>query len=257
MTHTVRQEMIEEIKLRLGAGMVDVELDPEHYDTATNIALRIYRQRSTNAQMEAFVFIEVQRDVATYTLPKNIQEVRDVMRNAMTGQAGAYFDPFGASFTNNIFMLQSPGGGGGAGGGGSATGNLATYDFAVSLQKLTGRMFGREVQYTWDGATKRITFHRKFASNEEIGLHVYMARDEESLLEDHYARPWIEDMATAQCKMMLGQGRGKYSSLAGPQGGITLNGAEMKQEGQAEATVLLEELKQGVEASMGYGFTFG
>lgn len=253
-TQTHRVEMIEEIKLRLGAGMVDVELDPEHYDTAVNISLRFYRQRSTNAQIAAFVFMEVEREVATYTLPKEIQEVREVLRNSMTGMAGAYFDPFGASFTNNIFMLQNPGGQGAGGGG---TGFLATYDMGVSLQKLTGRMFGRDIQFTWDGATKRITFHRKFASNEEIGLHVYMSRDEEALFDDHYARPWLEEMATAQCKMMLGQGRGKFSTYAGPQGGITMNGAELKQEATTEITALLEELKNGVDASIGYSFCIG
>ncbi len=250
-----RSEMIDEIKLRLGAGMVDVELDPEHYQAAVNIAVRFYRARSTNAQIEAFAFMEVEREVATYTLPEEIQEVRVVYRNSMSGMAGAYFDPFGAAFTNNIFMIQSAGTQGGGGGGG--TGFLATYDFAVSLQKLTGRMFGRDVQFTWDGASKRITFHRKFASNEEIGLHVYMSRAEEMLLKDHYARPWIEEMALAQCKMMLGQGRGKWSSLAGPQGGITLNGAELKQEAAAEIEKLMQELKDGYDGSMGYGLTIG
>lgn len=250
---TNRGEMIEDIKLRLGAGMIDVELDPEHYDTAANVAIRYYRQRSTNAQIEGFVFLEVQRDVSSYTLPQEIQEVRDVYRNNLGGGlAGAHFDPFGASFTNNIYMIQNPGmlstGG---------SGFLATYDFAVGFQKLTARMFGREVQYTWDSATKRINFHRRFASKEEVGLHVYLARDEENLLSDHYARPWIEDMALAQAKLMLGQGRGKFQSLAGPQGGITLNGAELKTEAQADIDRLLLELKDGVEASMGYGFCIG
>lgn len=253
MTQTKRAEMIEDIKLRLGAGMVDVELDPEHYETAVRIAVRYYRQRSTNAQIEAFVFLEVQKDVSSYTLPQEIQEVRDVYRNNLGGgMAGAYFDPFGASFANNIYMIQNPGQ---LSTGGS--GFLATYDFAVGFQKLTARMFGREVQYTWDNATKRINFHRKFASNEEIGLHVYLARDEENLLTDDYARIWIEDMAMAQAKMMLGQGRGKFQSLAGPQGGITLNGAELKTEAQADIERLLTELKDGVEASMGYGFVIG
>jgi hypothetical protein len=249
-----RDEMIEQIQLRLGAGMVDVELDPQHYEAAVNISMRFYRQRSTNAQIEAFIFMEVQREVSTYTLPKEIQEVRDVLRNSTNGQAGTYFEPFSANFVNNIYMLQNPGG---SGLGGSGTGALASYDFAASLQKLTGRMFGREVKFTWDSSTKKITFQRKFNANEEIGLHVYMARDEESLLEDYYARPWIEDMATAQCKMMLGQGRGKFQSYAGPQGGITLNGAELKQEAQAEMDKLMEDLKNGIDGSMGFGLVIG
>lgn len=249
-----REELIEELSLSLGAGMVDVELDPEHYNLAVNIATRFYRQRSTNAQIAAFIFMQVQPEVSTYTLPKEIQEVREVLRNSTNGMAGAYFEPFSAGFMNQIFLLQNPSG---QSVGGSGSGYLASYDFATSLQKLTGRMFGRDVQFTWDTAAKKITFHRRFPAHEEIGLHVYMARPEESLLEDAYARPWIQDMALAQCKMMLGQGRGKFQSLAGPQGGVTLNGAELKQEAQAEIDKLMEELKNGLDGSMGLGFVIG
>ena len=250
----LRNEMIEEIKLRLGSGLVDVELDKEHYETAVKLAIRYYRQRSTNSLIRAFVFLQVQPDIQTYSLPEEIQEIREVLRNNLggSGQAGAYFDPFGASFSNNIYMIQNPGG---LGTGGS--GILATYDLAVGFQKLTARMFGREVQYVWDSANKKITFHRRFLSPEEIGLDLYMVRDEDTLLKDHYSRPWIEDMATSQAKLMLGQGRGKFASLAGPQGGITLNGGELKQEAIAEIAILLEELKNGVEGSSGYGFTIG
>lgn len=249
-----RAEMMEEIKRRLGYSMVDVELDPEDYDVAINVSMRYYRQRSTNSMIEAFAFIEVQPDVATYTLPADIQEVRAVYRNNLggAGMAGAAVDPFALSFSNNIYMIQNPGNLSTGG-----PGVLATYDLSLSFQKLAGRMFGRDVLYTWDGATKRITFHRRFLAGEEVGLHVFMSRGEEALCGDHYARPWIEDMALAQAKFMLGQGRGKFSSLAGPQGGITLNGPELKAEAAAEITALLQELKDGVEASHGYGMTIG
>ncbi len=254
MTQTHRQEMIDEIRLRLGAGMVSVELDPEHYETSVNIAMRYYRQRSTNAQIEAFIFVEVQKDVATYALPNDVQEVSMVYRHNLgaTGSSGAAMDPFAQSFANNIYMIQNPGNLSTGG-----PGVLATYDLAVSFQKLAGRMFGRDIQFTFDSATKRITFHRRFVASEEIGLHAWVARSEETLFVDPYARPWLEDMATAQCKMMLGQGRGKWASMAGPQGGISLNGAELKQEATAEIEKLLQELKDGVEASMGYGFVVG
>ena len=248
-----RDELVEETELRLGAGLIDVELDPEHYEMAIKLALRFYRQRSSNAMVEGFAFLQVEADVASYTLPQEIQEVRAVYRNNLGGgMAGAHFDPFGASFTNNIYMIQNPGM---LSTGGSGT--LATYDLAVGFQKLTGRMFGREVQYTWDSATKRINFHRRFLSKEEIGLHVYTARADEVLLSDYYARPWLGDMVLAQCKFALGQGRGKFSALAGPQGGITLNGAELKQEAAAEIEKLLQELKDGVDASRGLGFVIG
>jgi len=38
-----------EIELRLGGGMVDVELDPEHYELAIKKSLQRYRQRAENS----------------------------------------------------------------------------------------------------------------------------------------------------------------------------------------------------------------
>lgn len=250
---TVREEMIEELEIRLGGGMVDVELDPKHYSLAVTMAMRRYRQRSNNALQEAFVMLMVSEGESLYTLPAEIQEVRTVYRSGMgVGNASAAIDPFGAAFVNSIYMVQNPSGmqGGGAG-------TLALYDFAMQHQKLVGRMFGRDIQFTWNTSTKKINFHRHFRGSEELALHVYTTQPEEVLLNDPYARPWLQDYSLAVCKLMLGEGRGKWGSMAGPQGGITLNGDALKNEATAEMERLDLELKNGVDSSGGYGFLLG
>jgi len=250
----LRDELIEELEIRLGGGMVDVELDPKHYNLAVTMALRRYRQRSNNALQEAFVMLKVSEGQSLYTLPKEIQEVRAVYRSNMgaVGNAGAAVDPFGAAFVNNIYMVQNPSGmqGGGAG-------TLALYDFAMQHQKLVGQMFGRDIQFTWNASTKKINFHRNFRGLEELALHVYTTQPEDVLLEDPYARPWLQDYSLAACKLMLGEGRGKWGSMAGPQGGITLNGDALKSEATAEMERLDLELKNSVDISSGYGFIMG
>lgn len=254
-TAELREELVAEMTLMLGGGLVDVELDPAHYDLAIKKAVRRYRQRSSNSLQEAFVFVKVQQDVSEYSLPAEIQEVRSVMRRSMTATSGGMgFDPFSSAFVNNIYMLSNPSGGGMGGGG---TGTLALYDFAAQFQETAGRLFGRDVQFTWNPATKKIVFHRAFKGEEEIGLHVYLAQPEEVLLADPYARPWIQDYALAQAKFMLGEAYSKYASLAGPQGGINLKGDAMKSEANEEMKRLDDELKATVDGSMGYGFIIG
>jgi len=251
-TITKRQRLMNEIQIILGGSIVDIELDPVDYDLAITLAMDRYRQRSGNSIEEAFVFLDVQPDVATYTLPGEIQEVRSVYRNVIGNSGGAAIDPFSLAFTNNIYMIQNPAQLGTTGGG-----LLATYDAAMQYQSLIGRMFGRDVQFTWDAATKKITFHRRFGAVENVGLHVYNTRPEEILFDDVYAKPWLRSMAVAQAKMILGQGRGKYNTLAGPQGGITLNGNELKQEALAEIALLDDELRNLIDQSAGYGFIIG
>jgi hypothetical protein len=63
------------------------------------------------------------------------------------------------------------------------------------------------------------------------------------ILEDPYAGIWIKDYATAQAKVILGQARSMFSQIAGPQGGVSLNGDSLKQEGIAKLEQLELELQ--------------
>ena len=46
---TGQQEVFDYVKSNLGEGMIDVELDPKHYQIALERAINRYRQRSSNA----------------------------------------------------------------------------------------------------------------------------------------------------------------------------------------------------------------
>lgn len=255
MSQTVspRQRLIDEVFLYLGHGIIDLELDPAHADFAVTAAFSRYRQRSGNAIEESFLFLDLQPDVATYTLPDEVQEVRSIYRRSIGGSAGgAAIDPFSLAFTNSLYMIQNPGGLGGSG-----AGMLATYDFAMQYQSLIGRMFGRDIMYTWDTAQKKLTLHRRMSNVEQIAIHIYNARPENVLLMDVYARPWLRDWAVAVCKQIMGEARSKFSSLAGPQGGITLNGDALKTESKAEMERLDNEITQFVDQHDGMPFVIG
>jgi hypothetical protein len=252
---TPRQFFLRQIALLLGDQMIDIDLDPEHYDVAFDVALGRYRQRSGNAMEESFLFLDVQPDVASYTLAQEVQEVRAVYRRSMAGTAngGVNVDPFSLAFTNSIYLMQNPGGLGGGGG----SGTLATYDLAMQYQSLVGRMFGRDVMYIWDASTKVLTLERRFTNVEQIALHVYNTRPETVLLNDPYARPWLRDYTVAMCKMMLGEAWSKFSTIAGPQGGFSLAGDSRKQEARAEMDRLDKELVDLVDQHSGWPFVVG
>jgi hypothetical protein len=60
------------------------------------------------------------------------------------------------------------------------------------------------------------------------------------LLNDPQTFPWIQDYAYALVLISIGNAREKFATIAGPQGGTSLNGAALKQEG-AELLVKLDE----------------
>ena len=75
--------------------------------------------------------------------------------------------------------------------------------------------------------------------------------------KDIYSKPWIRDYTLAVCKTMLGEARGKFNTIAGPQGGTTLNGDALKSEGQAEMEKLDQEIIRYQEGGTPYSFVIG
>ena len=97
-------ELTKEIELRLGGQMVDVELDPEHYDVAIKKSFEKYRQRSENAVEEAFVLLELTKEVSEYTLDSDIIDVFDVYRRTsgtLNSASGGDIEPFETAYLNN------------------------------------------------------------------------------------------------------------------------------------------------------------
>ena len=77
---TQKQEIFDYVHTMLGGGMIDVELDPEHYELAINKSLQKYRQRAENAVEESLMILELLEGKSEYTLPEEVMEVKDIYR---------------------------------------------------------------------------------------------------------------------------------------------------------------------------------
>lgn len=84
---------------------------------------------------------------------------------------------------------------------------------------------------------------------ESVLLWIYNYKPDSMLLSDPQVYPWLQEYALAFSKSILGQARGKFSSLAGPQGGTQLNGAALLAEANEEMKQLEEDLKNYVDGS--------
>ena len=78
-----RAEIIDYIRMRLADGIVDVELEHEHYNMGINQALIKYRQRASNSVEESFAFLDLLPETQEYMLPREIQNVRAVFRRGI------------------------------------------------------------------------------------------------------------------------------------------------------------------------------
>jgi len=85
--------------------------------------------------------------------------------------------------------------------------------------------------------------------SETVLLWIYNQKPDSMLLNDYMAFPWLQDYAYSFAKRIVGEARSKFGSIAGPQGGTTLNGETLKQEAQAEMEKLEEDLKNYVDGA--------
>lgn len=247
---TQKQEVFDYVYNMLGGGMIDVELDHAHYETALTKALTRFRQRSDNSVEESYIFLPLVIDQNEYTLAKEIVEVRKVFRRSIGsrsggGEGGTVFEPFNLAYTNT-YLLSS-----------SNMGGLATYDLFSQYQELVGRMFGAFIEFKWNTTTKKLTILQRPRADEEVMLYCYNYRPDSELLNDYLVIQWIKDYTLAACKYMLGEARSKFATIAGPQGGSALNGDALKAEAQAEMEKLEIEVIQQVAGGAGYSFLIG
>ncbi len=245
-----KQQVFEYVKAMLGDGMIDVELDPIHYDTALERALGKYRQRGDSSVEESYMFLTLEPNINTYTLPKEVINVRQIFRRSIgsrtgMGDGGTLFEPFNMAYTNT-YLLSS-----------SNMGGIATYEIFAQYQEMVGRIFGSFINYNYNQSTRKLTILQRPRAQEQVLLWTYNYRPDFTILEDIYAKQWIRDYTLANCKLMLGEAREKFAQIAGPQGGTSLNGTAMKTEAKEMMTQLEAELMQQVTGGQGYTFIIG
>jgi hypothetical protein len=246
---TLKQNLIEYVQLQLAAQIIDIELDAEHYEAAYQKTIGVYRQRAQGAYEESYTFMELVRDVNIYTLPQETIQVRQIFRRTFGDSAGPFssnFDPFSQASVN-VYLMNF-----------NVAGGLATYDFYSQYVELAARMFGGYMNFTWNPVTKKLQIIRDpKGTGENVLLWTYNLKPEFNLLSDFQISQWIRDYMVANCKMIIGEAREKFGTIAGPQGGGTLNGAAMKSEAQAQMDALLLDLKNYVDGSQPLSWVIG
>jgi hypothetical protein len=246
---TLKENLFDYVRLMLGDQIIDLELDPAHYEAAYQRTIGTYRQRANNAYEESYSFMELINDQNIYTLPQETVQVRQIFRRTFgigTGPFGSNFDPF-AQAQMNVYLINF-----------NQAGGLATYDFYTQYVELAARMFGGFLNYTWNPVTKKLQLIRDPKGDGEVVLlWTYNLRPEVNLLQDYQISQWLRDYMVAVCKMIIGEAREKFASIAGPQGGSTLNGAAMKAEAQAQMDTKIAELVNYVDGSQPLTFVIG
>lgn len=243
-----RIRLQKELALQLGAGLVEVELDIDHYNLAIDVAIQKLRQMSDGSMIEKDIFLHVTRNVQEYTLPEEVQNVRRLYRRGVGPytNGGVNFDPVDAAMPQ-IYLLQP-----------NQSGGLATWDLYNEYLKTVERVFASQYNFVWDPDTHLLRLIRRPTADEDVLVRVYAKRSDDVIITDPNTQPWVRSYATAMCMLYLGAARSKFpSGFSGPNGNVVYNGEQLRQEAIAEIAKLDKEILDFATGTEGYGWIQG
>jgi hypothetical protein len=179
-----------------------------------------------------------------------------------------YFDPYLGSGTNTQLMLNSFGWGNYSPG--VSFMMLPMYADVLRFQSIELNDMIRKSSYGFEFSKNRLRIWPVPTMDFTIFFHYHLNSERDNPLRtpsgsisdlsnipysnmsyeniNDIGRQWIRKYALALSKEMLGQVRGKYSSVPIPNSEITLNGADLLGQAQTEKDALLTELKEMLDS---------
>lgn len=222
------------ILARLGFPVVRVELTDFQIKTAIDEAITHldYHAPFWVLQLASF---KAQAGINSYVLPTHIAHnlnycVYKKNLLSLQYQSGSlefdfFLKYFQDNFVFNTFLLSD------------------FYLLQTNLE-MTRKILGQEG--SWDVINGNVLLINPTPVIEgEPVILVYRALDSGTM--HPYYRNWIQKFSLAVSKGILGEIRGKFSSIPSPGGGAQLNGRDLSAQSEREKEMLLKELIEGIE----------
>ena len=250
-----RLKLHNEIRYELGYPTVDVEVTTQQLDYAIDKALSEYRARASNAYRRGFFFMAITSENQNFVLSSKISGMNKIVDVIGVYRLTSSFlsSAHGAGVYGQIVLqhLYNMG-----------TFDLLSYHIMAEYTKLMEILFAARVTFTWNEQTRTLHLHTRFPFNERmVSIEATTERTEQDLLTDRYTRVWLRRYALATTRLILAETRGKFASLPGAGGSITLNAGELRQAATTEIEACLLEIDQYVadkpEEYGKFDFTFG
>jgi len=272
-----KKDLIEKIRRRLGAPMIKVELDNSQISDAIDYAKQKWvKWAAGNATQEVFFTIPLSAGQNFYDLPLGVTEL-----------LGYYDDQFRTGGINTLFTLENwlfynEGWWSMYWSTASLGYTVLSYHMARDYLDTIRKYTPLKYNYKYHKYTNQLEIHP--SPNAGNSLTVTTTAGELTTIDSpgfllirsmmlqgsttdgwetgdsdlyFYGEDWIFDFALAECKIILGRIRQKFSSFASlGNTGLTLDGDQLLSEGTEEKRELLEKLQleevyEGMEILIG------
>lgn len=239
-TNDERLQLGNEIRFALGYPTVEVELAPEQINFAIDSALQTYREHCSHAYSRGYFFLQINSEEQRYLLTNKVSGMNKIVQVMGVHRLTSAFlsSAHGAGVYGQIVLqhLYNMG-----------TFDLLSYHLMSEYTKTMEILFANRVTFNWNEQTRELWLHQRFPFSERLCLvDAAVERTEQQLLSDRVSRPWLRRWATAEAMLMLANSRGKYASLPGAGGGVSLNASDLRTQATTDKDICMAEIQDFV-----------
>jgi hypothetical protein len=120
--------------------------------------------------------------------------------------------------------------------------DMLSFHLMSSYIKELEMLFANRIMFQFTEKTRQLRLFQQILNPERVLIDAMIERTEQDLMTNRETSLWIKRWALAEAKAILGQVRGKYLNLAGPNGSTSLNAQDLLSQSEEEKRKLMEEL---------------
>ena len=231
-----REIIVDRIKRKLGFPVYDVELTDDQIHDAIDAAIRVLRTKTSVAYTRKVGFLELQPYQTLYILSnKKYGHDKIVSIMKIIRLPSSFLTAVGSQQIYGQLILQQLYQAGSF--------DLVSFHLLSSYVELLEKMFASKIQFNWNERTRELVLYNSVGKAEKVLLDAMIEKTENELLTDRYAENWIYKYALAEARETLAVGiRGKYSSLPGAGGGVSLEVSNLLESARAEKEECQQEI---------------
>lgn len=229
-----RLNIANNIRFELGYPVIDVELTPEQLDYVITKALSELRAKSGLGYKNGYFFLNTLPEIQRYQLTNKIGgfnkivDVLSIQRVNSLANGGHDSGIYGQIFANFLYNAGNF--------------DMLSYHLMTEYKKTYELIFAQRIQFNWNEQTRELFVHQRMPYNMLVAIEATVERTEQDIMSDRLVKPWIQRYATALARVILAEIRGKYTSLPGPGGSVTLNANELRLAAKEELDQCLMEI---------------
>lgn len=223
-----------EIRYDLGYPVIDVELTHEQMDYIITKTLSELRSKSGLGYKNGYFFLETIPEHSKYIMSNKVTgankivDILSIQRVNSLASGGHDSGIYGQIFANFLYNAGNF--------------DLLSYHLMTEYKKTYEMIFAQRIQWNWNERTRELYLHQRMPYRMLLAIECTVERTEQDIMNDRLCLPWVRRYAAAQARLMLAEIRGKFSTLPGAGGGITLNANDLRMAAKEEMEACLAEI---------------